>query len=451
MAYAATSSSINLSKNSFNGGTYGLKDKTFDDGTKYWSKSSGIAEKSTGRINNGLRVRSTSFTRVTQTLAYQETSFIRGKQISFGFYFKGGYADQARAVVKSSNRIYFGWGYYYYYSSHVYGDWVDPTSDSTKPWVLASVTGSIPSTSYKLEVRIEVRDKYGYSIYSVLDDAEISTVWTNSQSGSISYQALSGVQRSFAIKYGLTANIFQQQPEPSNHRKNEMKIGINAFGATARGGIEKIHLQVELLPNKRDCAWWFFGNCLWWNDRYTTQDGNLDVKDHSSADNRLFKTSSTENSMLNDFSALIFQTTINYALDGALNVVWGGKAIGFALNVLNVDVGGIIAGAMVGNTETAANDLDANGGSDYLVEKDFNFKTVSSYNNRKIYDVARMAESNFVIDWTYRAYDNNNNPISGYAIKITATYYWGHYDVDRIGNGFYMSGGVTTSTITINV
>jgi hypothetical protein len=88
--------------------------------------------------------------------------------------------------------------------------------------------------------------------------------------------------------------------------------------------------------------------------------------------------------------------------------------------------------------------LDANGGRDYYTETTWNLKTSTYYNNKRIDMVPSMAHVENYLQWTYK---NNQD----YSLHITATFYWGHYDLTSNYETFYVSNGKTTISMDLEV
>lgn len=80
-----------VGESTFNGGTYGLKDKEFKEGTAFWKLSSGTGTPySYGRIGECLKVSSgSSYAKVYQELASQEVNYAKGRYLGFVSYLKG--------------------------------------------------------------------------------------------------------------------------------------------------------------------------------------------------------------------------------------------------------------------------------------------------------------------------------------------------------------------------
>ncbi|MHA2474064.1 MAG: hypothetical protein ACXAES_12625, partial [Promethearchaeota archaeon] len=203
-------SAYSVGEATFNGGSYGLKDKTFDEGTKHWSLSSGSGVKvSSGRVGNCLKIRSSSSsTTMSQVLSPQELKFSRGRTLAFYINFKGTQeGDIGRARIRCKYQ------FWYWTWTHIeYGDFISKSDENSKQWVFVAVKGYISTYTVEIKVELEIKNKYGRSIDAYADDAEIAIYSYAVKEEDLSYYSYSqNKEQSMDINYGLSASIYEQE------------------------------------------------------------------------------------------------------------------------------------------------------------------------------------------------------------------------------------------------
>lgn len=426
----------------FNGGTYGLKDKTFDEGTKYWSLSSGSGEKySSGRIGNCLKIgSSSSSTTMSQVLSSQELKFSRGRTLAFYIYFKGTQkGDIARARIRCKFKFW-----YWTWTTIEYGDFMSKSNDNSQQWVFVAVKRNIPTYAVEIKVELEIKNKYGKSITAHVDDAEIAIYTYTVKEEDLSYYSYyQNKDRTMKINYGLSASIYEQEVLSGDHSRNQMTLALGAFGKSEDGCLEKVKLRIEMRPKK-----FHEGIPIWPFDdyHYTTQDGDINVLKLTSFDNNPFSNSNPVHDLTFlsfAFSFRVLGTAVAGVLITTGNPVVG-VVTGYTIGLISDTAANIVTDYLYGDEKTVTSKLDANGGKDYYTETTWNLKTSTYSNNKRIDWVPSAAHVENYLQWTYKTNQD-------YSLHITATFYWGHYDLTRNHETFYVSNGKTTISMDLEV
>ncbi len=435
-------SAYSVGEATFNGGSYGLKDKTFDEGTKHWSLSSGSGVKvSSGRVGNCLKIRSSSSsTTMSQVLSPQELKFSRGRTLAFYIYFKGTQeGDIARARIRCKYQ------FWYWTWTHIeYGDLISKSDENSEQWVFVAVKGYISTYTVEIKVELEIKNKYGRSIEAYADDAEIAIYSYAVKEEDLSYYSYSqNKEQSMDINYGLSASIYEQEVLAGDHSRNQMTLGLGAFGTSENGCLEKVNLRIEMRPKK-----FHEGIPIWPFDdyHYTTQDGDINVLKLTSFDNNPFSSSSAVHDLA--FLSFAFSFRVLGASLAGLLITTGnpvvGVATGYTIGFISDTASNIVTDYLYGEEKPVTSKLDANGGRDYYTETMWNLKTSFYYNNKRVDMVPSMAHVENYLQWTYK---NNQD----YSLHITATFYWGHYDLTSNYETFYVSNGKTTISMDLEV
>lgn len=426
----------------FNGGSYGLKDKTFDEGTRYWSVTSGSGVNYPyGRIGNCLMIKgSSSSITMNQILSAQELRFSRGRTLAFYIYFKGTQeGDIARARIRCSYRFW-----YWTWTNIEYGDFMAKSDDNSQQWVFLAVKRYIPSYAVEIKVELEIKNENGKSVIAYVDDAEIAIyTYTVNEEELTYYSYYRNKDDIMNINYGLSATIYEQEVLSGYHSRNQMTLSLGAFGKSEGGCLEKVNLRIEMRPKK-----FHEGIPIWPFDDYyyTTQDGDLNVLKLTSFNNNGF----SSNQALHDlaFHSFAFSFRVLGASLAAVLITTGnpvvGVVTGYTIGFISDISANVVTDYLYGEEKPVTTKMDADGGQDYYTETTWNLKTSTYYNNKRIDMVPSAAHVENYLQWTYKAGQD-------YSLHIMATFYWGHYDLTSNYESFYVSNGKTTISMDLEV
>lgn len=447
-------------QNTFNGGDYNLKNKEFNDGALYWKFINGKGEKDdSGRIGAGLRVTgSSSGVTIYQKLDYHNIQFLINRYLTFGCYFKGSeQGDEFRVSIKY-RYVRFVRYYERVFTRTVYSEWESKSSDDTVPWRLCSVMKKIPRDTFEIYVQIHLRNIYGKAIDVVIDDAEISMFFGLKTTEQFSYYHFyTNTRKSAEINYGVSVNVFEQETMSGDHNFNQMTLSVNSFG-TAKGMVlYKMITKIELLPIKfhDGIPIWPFDN--WW---YSTQYGDLNVLKIDSFDNRLGIYGGTSSKIVNDIAFRALKYAYNFLVDKSLSLITGNPIVGIIAGKIFGETSDYVVSLMIGRSAEVEDKLDASGqvsdddsldpteGKDYYTQFEWNFvsKAGAPYPLRGyVYDIASTAFGQEYLQWTYLKGQ------SGYKIRITTTFYWGHLEGGGYQSVIFSKDTTTTKVLEIVV